>query len=163
MIEKCNLDTERLRLRELVPADSAFVGELITHEKVRRFLGGPVSIDQYEAVISGYFALEEGEMVWLAETKNSRQPLGLISISHHRDGQDRELSYQFHPGAWGHGYAAEAARRVLDYALKDLQLKRLIAETQSANFASRRLLERVGMRESGRLHRFGAEQIIYVS
>ncbi|SCB17325.1 GNAT family N-acetyltransferase [Rhizobium hainanense] len=163
MMEKCNLYTERLHLRELLATDSAFVGQLITHEKVRRFLGGPVSLDQREAVIACYFAFEEGETVWLVETKNSRQPLGLISISHHGDGQDRELSYQFLPGAWGHGYAAEAAKRVLDYALKDLQLKRLIAETQSANFASRRLLERVGMRELRRLHRFGAEQIIYVS
>jgi ribosomal-protein-alanine N-acetyltransferase len=163
MAKSRGLTTERLHLRALVLADIAFVRKLILHEEVRRFLGGPVSIDQHEAMISGYFVFEEGEMAWLVETDNSRQPLGLISISRHRDGQDRELSYQFHPDAWGHGYAAEAARCVLNYALKDLQLKRLIAETQSANFASRRLLERVGMRESRRLHRFGAEQIIYVS
>ncbi|MFK0165526.1 GNAT family N-acetyltransferase [Rhizobium sp. NPDC090279] len=163
MMENRSLDTERLHLRALLSTDRAFVGELIAREEVRRFLGGPVSIAQREAAISGYFTFEEGEVVWLVETKDSRQPLGLISISRHRDGHDRELSYQFHPDAWGLGYATEAARRVLDYALRDLQLKRLIAETQSTNFASRRLLERVGMREARRLYRFGAEQIIYVN
>ncbi|OJY78103.1 MAG: hypothetical protein BGP09_13195 [Rhizobium sp. 60-20] len=162
-MENRNLDTERLHLRALQSTDSAFVGELIAHEEVRRFLGGPVPIAQREAVMAGCLASADGEIVWLVEAKNSRQRLGLISISYHRDGQDRELSYQFHPGAWGFGYATEAARRVLDYALKELQLDRLIAETQSANAASRRLLERVGMREAARLHRFGAEQLIYVS
>jgi ribosomal-protein-alanine N-acetyltransferase len=158
-----HLDTERLYLRWLLPTDIAFIRELITHEEIRRFLGGPIPSARHEAALSGYFTVEEGEMVWLAETKDSLQPLGLISISHHADGFDDELSYQFHPDAWGFGYATEAAGRVLEYALKDLQLDRLIAETQSANSASRRLLERIGMREMKRLHRFGAEQIVYAS
>ncbi|NTF87190.1 GNAT family N-acetyltransferase [Agrobacterium rhizogenes] len=157
------LDTERLYLRGLLPTDIAFIRELIAHEEVRRFLGGPIPSARHEAVLSGYFTVEGGEMVWLAETKDSLQPLGLISISHHADGFDDELSYQFHPDAWGRGYAAEAAGRVLEHALEDLQFDRLIAETQSANSASRRLPERIGMREMKRLHRFGAEQIVYVS
>lgn len=156
-----HLDTERLYLRAPLPTDVAFVRKLITNEEVRRFLGGPIPSVRHDAALSSYFTVEEGEMVWLVEARDSLQPLGLISISHHTDGFDDELSYQFHPDAWGRGYATEAAERILDFALKDLQFDRLIAETQSANSASRRLLERIGMREMKRLHRFGAEQIIY--
>lgn len=101
-------------------------------------------------------------MAWLVETREAQHPIGLIFISHHADGEDYELSYQFHPDAWGFGYATEAAKRVIEFASRDLQLKRLIAETQSTNAASRRLLERLGMKEVRRLHRFGAEQVIYV-
>lgn len=50
---------------------------------------------------------------------------------------------------------------VVDYALDDLGLHRIIAETQSANTASCRLLERIGMHRVKTLQRFGAEQIIY--
>jgi [ribosomal protein S5]-alanine N-acetyltransferase len=73
------------------------------------------------------------------------------------------LSYEFHPDAWGHGYATEATRRALDFALNDLAFERLIAETQTANSASCRLLERLGMKEERRIQRFGAEQAIYAS
>ena len=97
------------------------------------------------------------------KTKDALRPVGLVFISKHRDGEDSELSYQFSPDAWGMGYAIEATRRVLDFAMNDLSLGRLIAETQSANKASCRLLERLGMTEQRRVQRFGAEQIIYAS
>ncbi len=155
--------TERLHLREILASDASFIGELISHDEVRRFLGGPVPIAQREAAISDYRSAVEGKLVWLVETRKARHPLGLISISRHTDGEDYELSYQLHPDAWGFGYATEAAMRVIEFALNDLRLKRLIAETQSANTASRRLLERLGMKELRRLQRFGAEQVVYMS
>lgn len=155
--------TERLHLREILTSDVSFIGELISHDEVRRFLGGPVPTVQREAAISDYLSFAEGKLVWLVETRGVRHRLGLISISRHTDGEDYELSYQLHPEAWGFGYATEAAMRVTEFALNDLRLKRLIAETQSANTASRRLLERLGMKELRRLQRFGAEQVIYTS
>lgn len=158
-----DLVTQRLRLRDLVGSDRDFVWELITDDKVRRFLGGPVPVARLETAINAYFAVENGQMVWLVETRDTRQTLGLVSISNHIDGEDFELSYQFRVGSWGSGFSTEAARRVLDYGLEDLRLDRLIAETQTANTASRRLLEKIGMKEVRRLHRFGAEQIIYAS
>lgn len=162
MITTQHFTTQRLHLRQILASDISFVGKLITHEEVRRFLGGAVPIAQYEATMSGYLSAGEGKMAWLVETMEARHPIGLIFISHHADGEDCELSYQFHPDAWGFGYATEAAMRIVEFALKDLRLKRLIAETQSANAASRRLLERLGMKELRRLHRFGAQQVVYV-
>ena len=106
---------------------------------------------------------DEGEEVWLVETKSTLRPIGLVFISKHRDGLDSELSYQFSSSVWGMGYATEATRCVLNYAVNDLHLGRLIAETQSANKASCRLLETLGMSEQYRVQRFGAEQIIYRS
>ncbi|GAC1042105.1 GNAT family N-acetyltransferase [Rhizobium sp. No.120] len=155
--------TERLQLREILASDACFIGELISDEEVRRFLGGPVPIVQREAAISDYLSATDGKLAWLVETRGTQHPLGLISISRHTDGEDYELSYQLHPDAWGLGYATEAAMRVIEFALNDLRLERLIAETQSANTASRRLLERLGMKELRLLHRFGAEQVVYTS
>ncbi|MEW6436312.1 MAG: GNAT family N-acetyltransferase [Pseudomonadota bacterium] len=165
MTAKQNFDTARLRLRGLLPSDRSFIADLISDENARRYLGGPVPMAQREAYISRYFSgdIEKGQMVWLVEAKETHLPLGMIFVSKHKDGGDFELSYQFRPAAWGFGYAAEAAKRILDYALNDMQLTRLIAETQSINVASCRLLERLGMKELRRVQRFGAEQIIYAS
>jgi ribosomal-protein-alanine N-acetyltransferase len=69
----------------------------------------------------------------------------------------------FHPGAWGIGYATEAAAKILDHAIRELGCVRLVAETQVLNHAARALLVRIGMSEVRRIRRFGAEQLIYTS
>jgi [ribosomal protein S5]-alanine N-acetyltransferase len=157
------LETERFCLRRLSSADKPYVFELMGDEDVRRFLGGPIPIARRDAAASGYFTPGEGEAVWLVETKGAPRSVGLVFISKHRDGEGFELSFQFSPEVWGLGFAFEATRRVLDHAVNELRLGRLIAETQSANKASRRLLERLGMTEQRRVRRFGAEQIVYAS
>ncbi len=91
------------------------------------------------------------------------RPIGLIELGLHKDGQDHEISYQFAPAYWGKGYAREAAHNVIGHAFEDAGLTRIIAETQSANAASCRLLQQLGMSEVVRLHRFGAEQIIFAT
>ena len=46
----------------------------------------------------------------------------------------------------GRGYATEAARALIDYAFSALNLRRIIATTDHANFASIAVMRRVGMR-----------------
>ena len=52
---------------------------------------------------------------------------------------------------------------VVNHALAESGLARLIAETQSANSASCRLLREQGMVEIKRLDRFGEEQIVFAT
>lgn len=99
--------------------------------------------------------------MWIVQTRSDRRSLGVISLSPHKDAEDYEISYQFHPGGWGHGFAREAAACVVRHALTGSGLDRIIAETQSANHASCRLLEHLKMVEIERLQRFGAEQVIF--
>ena len=98
---------------------------------------------------------------WAIRSKANRSFIGLVTLDKHRDGEDTEISFELLPEWWGQGYATEAVRAVIDYALKDLELPRVIAETQAANIASRRLLERLGMHPKQTVVRFGAKQIIY--
>jgi ribosomal-protein-alanine N-acetyltransferase len=100
--------------------------------------------------------------MWTARIRKSASRVGLISVTKHKDGQEFELSYQFHPKAWGRGYGFEAASAVLRFLREKRGLQRLIAETQVANVASCRLLERLGMSEQQRLLRYREEQAIYV-
>lgn len=43
------------------------------------------------------------------------------------------------------GYATEAARAVIDYAFKELRLRRIIAMTEYDNLASQQVMQKVGM------------------
>ncbi len=56
------------------------------------------------------------------------------------------LGYILDPTHAGHGYATEFARNLLSLAFDDLGLRRVTAGCYADNVASRRVLEKVGMR-----------------
>ena len=89
--------------------------------------------------------------------------LGAISLDKHHDPGEVEIAYFLLPEYWGRGYAGAAVEQVLAFAFTNLGLQRVLAETQSANAASIRLVERLGFRLDRKLIRFGAEQSIYVA
>jgi RimJ/RimL family protein N-acetyltransferase len=66
----------------------------------------------------------------------------------HRSG---EIGYVLNPHHSGHGYATEAAHRLLHLAFEDLGLHRVIARLDVLNTPSARLAERLGMRQEARL------------
>lgn len=155
------LSTVRLNLRSLSPADLPFLSMLAGDERVRKYLGGPVPLERRERATANYLTVDSDEAVWLVETRRDSRPIGVVFLSPHRDGEGLELSYQFDPAIWGMSYAFEATQAVLDHAAIQLSDSRIVAETQSANLRSCRLLERLGMTELRRVSRFGAEQIIF--
>jgi len=71
---------------------------------------------------------------------------------------DAELRYTLAKGAWGAGYATEAAAACLSAGLVSLFVPRIIAVVDEANERSRRVAERIGMAKIqtmtayGRLH-----------
>ena len=57
-----------------------------------------------------------------------------------------ELGYRLRQDVWGDGLATERARAVLEHAFGTVGLRRVWAETMAVNTASRRVLEKVGLR-----------------
>jgi RimJ/RimL family protein N-acetyltransferase len=56
------------------------------------------------------------------------------------------VGYGLAPGARGHGYATEALRAVVTWALAQPQVAVVEADTTHANLPSQRVMERAGMR-----------------
>jgi RimJ/RimL family protein N-acetyltransferase len=56
-----------------------------------------------------------------------------------------EVLYSLAPGAWGKGFATEAARAVVEYALDSLGLPEVLAEIDEGNVASVAIAKRLGM------------------
>ena len=57
-----------------------------------------------------------------------------------------ELGWALHPDHTGQGYATEALTALLPYCFRQLGLRRVTASAFADNHASRRLMERLGMR-----------------
>lgn len=60
-----------------------------------------------------------------------------------------EIGWVFNPKFQNRGYASEAAKAVLEYGFKDMNLHRIIATCQPENIPSYRVMEKIGMRREG--------------
>src|SRR5688500_6745383 len=58
-----------------------------------------------------------------------------------------EFGYSIVPEYRGKGYATEAARAIIEWAFKQLGVKRVTADCLNDNYASIRVLEKAGMRQ----------------
>lgn len=56
-----------------------------------------------------------------------------------------EIGWRLARPSWGHGYASEAASRVLAFAFRDLGLPELVSFTSTTNVRSQAVMERIGM------------------
>lgn len=57
-----------------------------------------------------------------------------------------EIGWRISPQFWGNGYATEGAKRCLEIAFQEHNLKEVVSFTYNANHKSRRVMERIGMR-----------------
>jgi RimJ/RimL family protein N-acetyltransferase len=145
------LETDRLVLRWLSADDAEFILELLNDPAFLRFIGdkgvrtledarnyiwnGPV--DMYARLGFGLYrvGLKEGSV-----------PIGMCGLIK-RDGlDDVDIGFAFLPQFRAQGYAYEAAAAVMAYGKDVLCLKRIVAITSTDNYASGRLLEKLGLR-----------------
>lgn len=154
------MESERCTINEIQIGDYEEVKKLYFDRKVRKFLGGPVSIASYECSFREMLNTDDS-LYWTIRLKSTNIFVGLISLDTHHDGISKELSYQFLPVYWGKGYASETIKIVIDFAFKNLKLHKVISETQVANKASCNLLVRLGMSIEEKIIRFNAEQYIF--
>jgi RimJ/RimL family protein N-acetyltransferase len=96
---------------------------------------------------------KEGDLIELAVTLADDGTLigdvllGLRSVEH----ETVEVGYIFAPAYGGKGYATETVRALLDLAFGELGARRVVARVDERNTPSRRLLERLGVRQEAHL------------
>ena len=155
--------TDRCELTALRPEDLDAVVRLNNDAEVRRYLGGPRDADAARADFPALLDPDGTDRTWAIRLQSAGEFLGLVFLGSHHNGSDTEVSYMLLPEFWGRGYDTEAVGVVIGYALTQLGVPRMVAETQTANLASRRLLERLGLTVAQTLVRFDAEQVVYTT
>jgi len=80
------------------------------------------------------------------EQKDSREPTGICGLVKRDTLPDIDIGYAFLARFWSQGFAFESASAVQEYALRNLGLKRLIGVTDQDNWASIKVLEKIGLR-----------------
>jgi RimJ/RimL family protein N-acetyltransferase len=136
------LATERLHLRPVTLADVDLLVTLDSDPAVMRYITGgkPTPRDEAERIV----ARSVGHR-WLAFEHGGDTFVGWFGLRPSA-GRDRELGYRLRRECWGRGLATEGARGLVDLAFTRLDASRVWAHTMTVNTASRRVMERCGLR-----------------
>ncbi|WP_237341122.1 GNAT family N-acetyltransferase [Williamsia soli] len=167
------IETDRLVLRPVAASDTDHLVALDSDPAVMRYVTGGVATPREvieEWVIPRAVAEARhrgGAGVWVALDR-----LDLVaarSVGHpnpaaasfvgwfglraprHSSQSEFELSYRLRREMWGRGLATEGARALVQLSFTELNISRIFAGTMAVNTASRRVMEKSGLRLA-RLH-----------
>ena len=146
------LETKRLVLRRFTAADAQHLFDLDNDPEVMRFINGgvptPLAVIENQ-ILPVFLDHDEGAPAygfWAADEQSSGDFLGwFVFRPRGDDATDVEIGYRLRRAAWGAGYATEGARALIDEGFAKYGVKRVTATTYSANQASRRVMEKLGM------------------
>lgn len=146
------LESDRLRFRQLTMRDAETLFEIRSNPHVMRFMDteSMQSIADAEDLIkylNESFKTRTG-INWAIEEKSTNAFTGYFGIwridAKHCRG---EIGYALHPDYWGKGYMSEAATRLIEFGFRDLNLHSIEANVNPENQSSIKLLEKTGFRK----------------
>jgi RimJ/RimL family protein N-acetyltransferase len=150
------LETERLRVRLMTPADVDAVHAYESREDVAIYqLFEPRTRAEVAERVTKYVRADRigavGDYFQLAvERRDDGTVIGdLFFMLKSLDGLGAEIGWTFHPDHQGRGFATEAATAVLRLAFECLGVHRVYAELDPRNTRSVALCRRLGMQEEG--------------
>lgn len=150
------LHTDRLILRPVADADADALFSMHSNAHVLRYWDAPAWSERERAerfiAMSRQLAEEGNGARVVLERASDGAFIGWCGLSGwNPDFRSASLGYCLDDVVWGHGYATEAARALLQWAFETLDLNRVQAEADTRNAASGRVLEKLGFVREGTL------------
>jgi len=149
------LETRRLVLRRFTEADVDNLVALDSDPGVMRFLTGvptPREVIETKTLPEFLATGRDGLGAWAAMERSTDAFLGWFQLRRpewplESDGRDdAELGYRLRTSSWGKGYGTEGSLALIGRAFTELGVDRVVATTMAVNIASRRVLEKAGLR-----------------
>jgi len=152
------LVTDRLLLRKFRESDWQAVHAILSDPEVSRYCPfqpppEEETREEVQKMIEGRHA-EPPQYDFAIVLRSTDTLIGLCRLTIRPDElRQGEILYLLNRQYWGHGYATEAVRAVLEFGFEELGLHRVYATCRPANVASSRVMEKVGMQREGHLRR----------
>ncbi len=158
------LETKRLRLRRPAWDDFPYILQLGSNPNVMRFINNSQTQTPAQAKKDLERRIRQTNKYtgyWITEHKSEDAFVGWMALKKLERTKDYEIGYRFMEEFWGQGLATEAGMAVLDYAFNQLRLKHVVAVAQERNFASTRVMEKLGLEKEGEGIYYNTECVYY--
>ncbi len=156
--------TARLRLRPRTRDDLEANLAMDLDPEVHRyiFVHGPPDPEAHRAELLRRITTPPAQSsLWVVEWRQQPGFLGWCGVFPLEDSGLIELGYRYVRAAWGQGVATEAGRAVLEHGFKTLGLDPIVAVAHPGNRASRRVLQKLGLRSQGMARYYDQELAFY--
>lgn len=155
MTQIIELKTNRLQLRQWKSSDHDAFYAMSSDPQVMEYFPNVLSRAESDAIANKCQSLiaDNGWGVWAVELSETKEFIGMIGLyqpsSELPYSPCIEILWRLARPHWGNGYASEAAEVVLKFGFEVLELKEILSFTVVNNHASRRVMERINMRDTG--------------
>jgi RimJ/RimL family protein N-acetyltransferase len=153
------IETSRLLLRPWQSDDLAELTRLLADPEVTRYiiLNGPFTPHELAEVSARTLQQwnHNGFGPWVAIEKATGRWVGRIGLNEIVDWPfpDKfEVGWELHQEFWGRGLATEGGRAAMRYGFEVVGLARIMSASMATNTASRRVMDKCGLRFQGELH-----------
>ena len=168
--ETLELVGERVSLRPLRPSDAEALYACARDPEVTKFLPWypATGLDSVESFLSDQIGRRKrgeslGMGLWVRESGEMVGSVDLMGLRTARKTGEGEIGYLLRRDCWGRGLMGEAAALARDHAFRQYGLRLLIGFADAENQASRRVLEKLGMRaEDSETRTVKNEERLYV-
>jgi RimJ/RimL family protein N-acetyltransferase len=154
MANPFTLTTKRLNLRQWQERDLEPFSQLNADPQVMAYFPAPLDRAESDALAHRCKDLiqQRGWGFWAVELRHSKEFVGFLGLHIPRDDLPCspcvEIGWRLAVTHWGKGYATEAASDVLRFGFERLGLSEVVSFTTIGNLRSRRVMERLGMRDT---------------
>jgi len=154
------IETQRLRLRAWTREDEPILAALYTDPQVMRYIA--VGDATVASLLERYRRdqAQHGFAFWALCTKED-DVVGNVGFHVLGPTGGPELGWALAQEAWGHGYAAEAARACIEALFAHTPHDRIVSLVDPENERSLRTAERIGMRRVEEIGRRGRRHVLF--
>ena len=144
---KISMETERLLLRNLVPADYEAAFLWCGDPDVARYMVYPVytRTEDVKAWIESLDPDDPDEYEAGIVLKATGELIGSAGVYYSPERDLWTIGYNLRKDCWGNGYAPEAVRGLLELAGRTRDIRGITGTFADANPRSRRVMEKLGM------------------
>ncbi|NLC57934.1 MAG: GNAT family N-acetyltransferase [Armatimonadetes bacterium] len=158
-------ETARLTAERLCPEHEPLIRTLYQDERVAATLGGVRTDAEVQRFIADSLRHweEHGFGVWVFRERATGCFVGRAGIRRFQveGAWENEILYALMPAFWGQGYATEIARALVEIAFECLGLADVVSFTLLTNVASRRVMEKAGLRYEREITHAGLPHVLY--
>ena len=159
------ITTPHLTLRPLQPDDALTLHRIYQMAGVLRYFPNPnpPELEKIERFIAGQGEHWQtfGYGNWGILLNDETEITGWAGLQFLPELNETEVGFLLAPPNWGKGYATEAARASLRFGFEQAHLDHIIALVHPDNLASRRVIEKCGMRCQDTLRLWGVDLMRY--